>query len=154
MKPLLLLDIDGVLVPFDPVEPYVMHSPTIWLAEYNTVALRALQHDYEIVWASWWEETSSDLYPLMEGVGPFPHINFSEASLMPGVPPKVTAIEAYIGDRPCVWIDDEICETTTMWATDRSERGIPTVCIKTQSNTGATPAEWLVIAALADALGP
>ena len=146
-KPLLLVDIDGVisLFGFDPKTP----PPGSWqmvdgiahlLSAQAGEHLLALSDRYELVWCSGWEEKANEYLPRALGLtGPLPHLSFDPAvsrAPRPDTHWKLAAIDAYAGeDRPLAWIDDALTEECHRWAALR--RG-PTLLIATEPPTGIT----------------
>jgi hypothetical protein len=154
-RPLLLLDVDGVLNPYggecpagftehvlfpdeiEPVRVCVDHGE--WIAELAGV--------YEVVWATAWGEEANRLLAPLLGVPrmpvvPFPQVPFS-ADL------KVPAIDALAGDRPAAWIDDMLGPAAYDWA---ARRPAPTLLLPADPAVGLT--RGLVERALAGAESP
>ena len=142
-KPLLLVDVDGVisLFGFTPDERPVGAFLTVdgvlhYLSGGAGEHLRRLSALYELVWCTGWEERANEYLPRALGLpGPLPHLVFA------GVPGwgerhwKLDAIEAHAGaHRPLAWIDDDHfgCEE---WA---SARPGPTLLLTTDPPVGIT----------------
>jgi hypothetical protein len=124
--PLLLLDLDGVLNPFaaatcldgyeermlfegeDPVRFCFQHGE--WIRELARVG--------DVLWATGWGATANEVYLPLLGLEPLPFVQFPpipfEAEL------KVPAIDAVVGDRPAVWIDDNHTAAGLHWAATRT----------------------------------
>jgi hypothetical protein len=123
-KPLLLLDIDGVLNPWaaracpegfrehrlfpedEPVRVAEAHGP--WICE--------LESSFDVVWASAW---GADCHLLAEllGLPEYPVIAFPSPPFRPQE--KVPVVKRYTGDRPCAWVDDEHTDQGRRWAESR-----------------------------------
>lgn len=120
MKPLLLLDVDGVLSPYlmprrwpgftehrftltghedagsAPVYLNPRHGPM--LLEF------AARHDVELVWATLWcHDANRHIAPLI-GLPELPVIEFDLNDLRDWKYPQV---QQFAGDRPLAWLDDE-----------------------------------------------
>ncbi len=143
-KPLLLIDVDGVisLFGFDPHHrPDGRFEVVDGIAHYLSATagehLRRLCEVYEPAWCTGWEEKANDYLPLALGLpGPFPHLSFAGATPTVAGHWKLQAIDDYAGaERPLAWIDDahdEHCET---WAAARPG---PTLLLSTEPATGLT----------------
>ena len=124
MKPLLLLDVDGVLNPFpecpDGFEGHDFFpedDEPVRLARVHGEWLRELGGAFEVVWATGWgDEANSVLCPFFGlpeyAVVPMPPIPF-------GPEEKVPAVAEYAGERPAAWVDDSIGEHARDWARSR-----------------------------------
>ena len=142
-KPLLLVDIDGVLSlwGFDPnrrpegvfasVEG-IVH----FLSEQAARHLLDLASDFELVWCTGWEEKANDHLPHALGLGPFPYLEFDAHAEAGTTTPghwKLGAIDAYADDRPLAWVDDALNDACRAWA--RARRA-PTLLVETEPSEG------------------
>jgi hypothetical protein len=153
VKPLLLVDIDGVLSlwGFDPnMRPdgtfATVDGAVHFLSDQAGRHLLALMEDFAPVWCSGWEEKANEYLPHALGIGPYPHISFDEHAQPGTTTPghwKLGAIDAYVGpDRPLAWVDDAFNAACFEWA---EQRAAPTLLVATDPATGlvATHAERL-----------
>jgi hypothetical protein len=152
-KPLLFIDVDGVIslfgfregyglapgnAPFADCPPGRLHSIN-GVMHYISGAcgayLRELAEHYELIWATGWEETANDYLPhLLELPGHLPYLSFDGRVAAGAAHWKIDAIAAHAGDtRPLAWIDDNVDETCHAWAQARSG---PTLIIETVRHEG------------------
>jgi hypothetical protein len=170
-KPLLLVDIDGVisLFGFDPLAPppgsfVLVDGIGHLLSGAAGGHLRALRTRFEAVWCSGWEDKANDYLPLALGLPePLPYLSFghveSAPPSRPGLPLarnprrghwKLAAIDAYAGDqRPLAWIDDAHDDTCRAWAAGRPG---PTLLLAASPATGMTADHVQELLAWADSL--
>ncbi|GAA2455298.1 hypothetical protein GCM10010191_88020 [Actinomadura vinacea] len=122
-KPLLYLDVDGVLNPLSPSEPerFVQHSIgdlTVRLSSEHGAWLRELADHYELIWATTWEHHANEhLGPLL-GLPDLPVVEFSTYRRQRGDPRfriiqllethKWAPILRHADGRSFAWIDDVI----------------------------------------------
>ncbi len=113
-RPLLLLDIDGVLNPFAaPACPpgYAEHvlfpgEEPVRVCAGHGDWLRELGSHFTLVWATAWEEEANwRLAPLL-GLDALPVIPMPPAPFPPGG--KLPAVSQYAGTRPLAWLDDAL----------------------------------------------
>ena len=146
-RPLLLVDIDGVvsLWGFDsdrrPAGTYANVEGVLhFLSEEAGAHLLALREDFELVWCTGWEEKANDHLPGLLGLGPYPYLSF-DADVGAGTSTpghwKLTAIDAYAGDRPLAWVDDRFNDACRAWA---AARPAPTLLVETVPETGLVAA--------------
>lgn len=147
-KPLLFVDVDGVISLFG-FDPRVDASPGPfhWI---DGVAhcippgagkrLVRLSEGFELVWATGWEHRANDHLPFILKL-PFrelPCLTFGGRAVFGSSDWKLDAMEAYAGDRPAAWIDDNIDEAAHEWA---REREAPTLLVRTAPAIGMTDAD-------------
>jgi hypothetical protein len=141
-KPLLYVDIDGVLSLFG------FHSDTrpqgMWLNVEGIVHLisasasenlHRLATAFDLVWCSGWEEKANEhLLGALVLPAALPFLTFS-AQERATRHWKLAAIEADAGDRPLAWIDDAHDAGCREWA---ARRPGPTLLVDTDPAAGLT----------------
>jgi HAD domain in Swiss Army Knife RNA repair proteins len=115
-RPLLLVDVDGVICPYadelaDPAaagleQATVGYSP-VWLSHGIADRLRRLGESFQLVWCTAWEDRAAEFLAPHLGMPVLPVIYFDEPAAEDGHW-KWPAIEAFVGERPFAWIDDEL----------------------------------------------
>jgi hypothetical protein len=145
-KPLLLVDVDGVisLFGFDPARPPEGRFELIdgiphFLSATAGEHLRELASDFELVWCTGWEEKANDYLPHALGLsGELPYLSFDRAVGRANTHWKLAAIDAYAGPaRPLAWIDDAHDDACSEW---RANRRGPTLLVATEPAVGLTSA--------------
>ena len=112
-KPLLLVDVDGVisLFGFDPARPpsgrfQMVDGIAHYLSATAGAHLRALAERYELVWCTGWEEKANDYLPHALGLGTcLPHVSFDRTAAVGDAHWKLPAIDAYAGAERLVGVD-------------------------------------------------
>jgi HAD domain in Swiss Army Knife RNA repair proteins len=145
-RPLLLVDIDGVisLFSFDhaarPEGSFhsidgIPHFLSADAAEH----LLALASNFELAWASGWEEKANEYLPYLLGLPELPYLSFDRAVGRTNAHWKLDAIDAYAGEqRALAWIDDAFNEACHEWANAREG---PTLLVETKPASGLTERE-------------
>jgi len=166
-RPLLLVDIDGVISLFGafagatgtagPVEGsfHSIEGIPHFLSSAAAAHLLALSSLYELVWASGWEERANEHLPHLLGMPPqLPFLRFSRAvggrSRHSTAHWKLAAIDEFAGARPLAWIDDALNDACSEWA---AARGAPTLLVRTEPELGLTTREAQQLTAWALELG-
>jgi hypothetical protein len=161
-KPLLLVDIDGVVSlfggldalgaspPHPPASPAQAAAGAIegsfhaidgiphFLSSTAASHLLCLSRSFELVWASGWEEKANEYLPHLLGLPEsLPFIPFSQRTPVSARAShahwKLESITAYVGQRALAWIDDAFNPACHRWA---SARPAPTLLVSTAPEHG------------------
>lgn len=149
-RPLLLVDVDGVLNPWladgcpDGYNVYrFFPGERVLLSPGHGKLLTLLTPAYELVWATAWEHRANRLICPVLSMPELPVIEFP----LDGRDlyfRKLPAVVDAVGSRPCAWIDDAHEPDHYAWA---AARGVPTLIIDIDPAEGLTSD---VVAILAD----
>lgn len=147
-RPLLLIDVDGVLNIFNGSQNrklYVEHQVGPYRIKFRIGMsdwLVELVDHFIPVWCTMWDDSANlDLCPLLDWPS-LPYIPCADTrdnavewggNLLHS---KVDPITRHVGDRPFVWIDDEVGKHDFAWATARDRHVAPTQLIKTDDRVG------------------
>ena len=151
-KPLLFVDVDGVIslfgfregyglapgnAPFASCPPGALHSINgvmHYISSECGARLLRLGERYELIWATGWEEAANDYLPHLLGLpGHLPFLTFDGRVAAGSAHWKVDAIAAHAGERPLAWIDDNVDESCHAWAAGRPA---PTLIVETLRHEG------------------
>ena len=161
-KPLLMVDIDGVISLFGfagrtpwasrPGDSERLTAPEgsfhaidgipHFLSHASATHLLDLAADFDLVWASGWEEKAEEYLPrLLDLPAGLPFLHFERG--VGGIRSsnahwKLAAIEEYAGSRPLAWIDDAFNDACHAWA---DARPAPTLLVQTIPAHGLTSKE-------------
>ena len=171
-KPLLMIDIDGVISlfragpessgapqrierSFEQIEGtfHSIDGMPHFLSSTAAAHLLALSPLFELVWASGWEEKADEHLPHLLGLpAALPFLRFPQAA--PGTQYthghwKLESIGEYAAGRPLAWIDDMLSPACHEWAAARAE---PTLLVQTVPEHGLTSREAQLLEDWAQAL--
>lgn len=113
--------------------------------------LAGLAADFDLVWASGWEEKAEEYLPrLLSLPAELPFLRFERSPGRANAHWKLAAIEQHAGTRPLAWIDDAFNDACHAWA---HARPAPTLLVQTAPERGLTAAEVQQLMAWARQLG-
>ena len=98
--------------------------------------LTGLANDFELAWATSWEDDADRL--IAERVGlprGLPVIRFDAAQT--GWMDKLPDVIQFVGDRPTAWLDDDLGPEAHAWA---AARAVPTLLVQPDHRIGLTEA--------------
>ncbi len=145
-KPLLMVDIDGVISLFGfPPENrpdgsfHSIDGIFHFLSSHAATHLLALAANFDLVWCSGWEEKANEYLPHLLGLpDALPFLSFTRSPGKANAHWKLDAIDAYAGTRPLAWIDDAFNDACHEWA---ASRATPTLLMQTDPAVGLTGKE-------------
>ena len=142
-----MVDVDGVISLFAGATEPRERSPEegrwhsidgmVHFLSANAAAhLLALGADFELVWATGWEERADEHLPHLLGLPRgLPFLRFERAVGRANAHWKLDAIDAYAAGRPLAWVDDALGPACEDWA---AARGAPTLLVQTDPELGLT----------------
>jgi hypothetical protein len=155
-RPLLLVDVDGVLNPWlaeDCPDGYSEYhffpGERVLLSPEHGKLLTSLTPAYELVWATAWEHRANRLICPVLSMPELPVIEFP----LDGRDlyfRKLPAVIDAVGSRPCAWIDDAHEADHFAWA---AQRGVPTLIVDIDPAEGLTSDVIAILADWAEGLG-
>lgn len=142
-RPVLFLDVDGVLNPFGPVCPAGFAEHDLFDGEEPVRVnprhgswIRELLGAFDIIWATFWNQDANRLLAPLLRIDPLPVLAMPSGPAPSGV--KVPLIASRAGDRPAAWIDDTHPGQALAWSRTRR---VPTMLITTEPAVGLTRAQ-------------
>lgn len=135
-QPLLFLDVDGVLNPTtrNPPPGFIAGDAegfSFFFSEAHRQQLTSISTDFEIVWATTWDLSANDSIGPALGLQQLDAVDLSGPRH--GETWKLGPVAQHAGDRPLVWIDDELHTDAFTWA---EKRVPPTLLIRPNGSVG------------------
>ncbi len=156
--PYLLLDIDGVLIPFPAADgstppTHVRHTvlPTgrhpddpvpIWLDPRQGGILTDLLTSGLVtpVWCTSWRRDATTIIGPLLGLPDFPCLDLPRPQITTSHPDgylwKRDHVDVWLADALAVWIDDDFTGLDHKWAQERTTRGLPTLLVQPDPYVG------------------
>ena len=146
MKPVLAVDVDGVISLFGFDDPPAKEQARFQLVDgiMHCISLAAgarlqrLADHYELVWATGWEDRANDHLPQMLGLAQLPYLSFDGTARFGSAHWKLGPLDEYCRGRAMAWIDDNLDESCYEWARGRQE---PTLLVPTEPDRGLEEAQ-------------
>ena len=146
MKPVLAVDVDGVISLFGFDDPPAKEQARFQLVDgimhcislAAGARLRRLADHYELVWATGWEDRANDHLPQMLGLAQLPYLSFDGTARFGSAHWKLGPLDEYCRGRAMAWIDDNLDESCYEWARGRQE---PTLLVPTEPDRGLEEAQ-------------
>jgi hypothetical protein len=132
-RPLILIDVDGVLNPWNRQGPHwethdavseigtfrVLLNP-----EHGPMLLQLAQETGgELAWATTWEHYANAEIGARIGLPELPVIEVNSGPDAPGVHPKTPPVADYVKGRPFVWFDDDLTAADSRYLKDHEGVG-------------------------------
>jgi hypothetical protein len=179
--PYLLLDVDGVLIPFPEADgtipaTHTRHdvvangrnveaAVTIWLNPAHGPLLTNIIRTGLVtpVWCTSWRQDATALVGPLLGLPSLPYVNLPRPQITTSHPDgylwKRDYVDVWLGDAPAAWIDDDFTVLDHEWADRRTRRGSLTLLVQPDRRIGLQAEHLEMIATwaggmLRDLLGP
>lgn len=142
LKPVLLLDVDGVLALRERAGgEFALHNVTsaagsshdVWLNPTHGIWLRLLHEVFDVVWTTGWQNDAPRLLEPILSIPEFPVLVFSERPQLGIRLDKLPDVTELVGDRPVAWLDDDLDTAARSWA---SNRAAPTLLVEPSPSLG------------------
>lgn len=138
IRPLLILDVDGVLSPTGRSVPPGFERVTseafdVVVSPQHGEWLRSLTPLFQPVWGTTWGHAANEIFGSVLGLPAWPVIALED--LPRSGTRKLAAVSAYVGDQSAAWVDDELYDDARAWA---DSRPAPTLLLPTRASVGLT----------------
>ncbi|QCX79882.1 hypothetical protein C9F11_31475 [Streptomyces sp. YIM 121038] len=157
-QPYLLLDIDGVLIPFPgdngaapathvrydvvPIGRGADDPVAIWLNPDHGPLLMDVFRVGTLcpTWCTSWRRDATALIGPLLGLPPLPYVDLPRPQITTSHPNgylwKRDYVDTWLGDAPAVWIDDDFTGLDHAWSEARTARGSATLLIQPDHHVG------------------
>ena len=139
-RPLLFVDIDGVLNPIGPRCPpgFVEHDlppiqDPVRVCALHSCWLHELSQPFQLVWGSWWPETGREALATVLDLPRFRGAVRRPGDYLTAPVWKVPVVAELAGARALAWLDDQFTPGAWRWAEQRLE---PTLLIPVTPDLG------------------
>jgi hypothetical protein len=140
-RPVLLLDVDGVLNPYGTVtcpEGFTEYDlfpgeEPVRLCPAHGEWITELRHVFDVAWATAWNDDANRLLAPLLGIDALPVVAMPSPPFQPR--DKVPPIARFAEQRPAAWIDDLHPEEAQIWSATRRE---PTLLVPVVPAVGLT----------------
>ncbi|MFJ5936054.1 HAD domain-containing protein [Streptomyces sp. NPDC093071] len=159
--PYLLLNIDGVLIPFPdehgstpathtrhdvvPTGRSADAPVTVWLnPDHGRLLMDIIRTGLVTpVWCTSWRQDAATLIGPLLGLTNLPYIDLPRPRITTSHPNgylwKRDHVDDWLGDAPVVWIDDDFTDLDHVWAMERTAKGMPTLLVQPDPHQGLQP---------------
>jgi len=173
--PYLLLDVDGVFIPFPdadgaspashnrhdvvPTDRSADDPVTIWLnPAHGHLLTRVIRTGLVTpVWCTSWRQDATTLIGPLLGLPPLPYVDLPRPQITTSHPNgylwKRDHVDTWLSDVPVIWIDDDFTGLDHEWAAERTACGQATALVQPDPHVGLL-AEHLVEVLAWAALSP
>ncbi|PWI09381.1 hypothetical protein DIZ27_16905 [Streptomyces sp. NWU339] len=145
-RPFLFLDVDGPLIPFgEGAREPLTHEGNPLLGRLDpTVGPRLLALPGDLVWATTWRHEANDTIAPRLGLPRLPVVDWPEddAPAPRGLNWKTRPLSEWAGQRPFVWLDDEIGPMDRLWT--ESAHPAPALLHRVDPARGLTEEDFTV----------
>lgn len=143
-KPLLLVDVDGVLRPWG-----WGNEDRIFDTQKNARRLQRLRKHFDLAWCTDWQDEANEVMAPRHGLPNLPVVR--RTSGYHEVHWKLNWIEAFVGDKPYAFLDDDISDLGLLYASWRNSK-VPTLWIPVKPSVGLADEHVEELEAFADSL--
>lgn len=136
MKPLLLLDVDGVIriLGPEPAAGVLDTGSDLLISAQTPHLLKRLAARFDLVWATSWHEEANEVVSPILALPPLPVVRF-DLDTPVGTTYKLPPIQAFVRARAFAWVDDDIGNDVHDWVRKRRE---PSLLLPVDPRTGLT----------------
>lgn len=130
MNPLLLVDVDGVLRPWG-----WGNEERIFDTQENARRLQTLAKRFDLAWCTDWQDRANEVMAPRHGLPKLPVVRSTSGYHQ--IHWKLDWIEAFVGERPYAFVDDDISDLGLLYASWRNMR-VPTLWLPVDPSIGLT----------------